>query len=202
MSKYTITIKTLIDNNFDFGLKSYPIYDEEYRNILNEKILNHYYLSEIGQETAEAFKFFLNQKMMEIMPYYNELYKEKIKLVDHLSDNVNINESLSRTTSSETSSNSSSLNNGKNIFQDTPQGKIFQADIDEQNYATNVNMNKNTISDESTATGEGTEEYLKTIIGNNGKKYGYEILNEIKNNFINIDMMIINDLNELFMGIY
>ena len=52
MAKYTTTIKTLIDNNFDFGLKDYPIFDEEYREHLNDMILKHYYMSEIGFETA------------------------------------------------------------------------------------------------------------------------------------------------------
>ena len=41
MSKYTITIKNLIDNEFDFGLTDYPIFNESYRSILNQKILNH-----------------------------------------------------------------------------------------------------------------------------------------------------------------
>ena len=36
MSKYTTTIKTLIDNNFDFKMTSYPIFDENYRETLNQ----------------------------------------------------------------------------------------------------------------------------------------------------------------------
>ena len=47
MAKYTITIKTLIDNNFDFKMNSYPIFDENYRNTLNQNILYHYYENEI-----------------------------------------------------------------------------------------------------------------------------------------------------------
>ena len=166
MAKYTITIKSLIDNNFDFGLTSYPIFDENYRNTLNSKILNHYYFNEIGQETAEMFKFMLNQKMNEIMGFYNELYKERLTILNKLSSNVNLTESFERDTSNETSSTSTSSNDGKNLFQDTPQGKIFQTDIDEQNYATNVNMSRNNIEDSSSATGSGIENYIKTIVGN------------------------------------
>ena len=44
--------------------------------------------------------------------------------------------------------------------------------------------------------------YTKTINGSNGKKYNVEILKDIKNNFMNIDLMIINELSDLFMGIY
>lgn len=202
MAKYTITIKSLIDNNFNFGLTSYPIFDENYRSILNDKILKHYYFNEIGQETAEMFKFMLNQKMNEIMDYYNTLYTEKIKLFNRLTDNVNLTESFNRDTSSETTSNSTSQNDGKNLFQDTPQGKIWQGDIEEVNYATNVNIARNNITDNSIANGTGEESYLKNIVGNNGNKYSFEVLKDLKDSLINIDMLIINDLSDLFMGIF
>ena len=204
MSKYTTTIKVLKDNNFNFGLDSYPIFDENYRETLNNNILNHYLMNEIGFETAELFKFYLNQKMNEIMPYYNELYKVQKKLIDEnlLLNNVNLTETLHGSNKTETSSTSQSLSNGKNLYQDTPQGQISQTDIDKQTWATNLTLNKNKIEDESNATGNGTNEYLKTIIGNNGGKFNIDVLNDIKNNLLNIDMMIINDLNELFMGIY
>ena len=204
MAKYTTTIKTLIDNNFDFGLKSYPIFDENYRDTLNNNILNHYYENEIGFETAPLFRFYLNQKLNEIMPYYNELYKVQKKLIDEnlLLNNVNLTEQLTGSNTTETSSTSQSSNNGKNLFQDTPQGQISQTDIDNQTWATNLTLNKNDIEDESSATGSGTNEYLKTIIGNNGGKFNIDILNDIKNNLMNIDLMIINELNDLFMGIF
>ena len=57
MAKYTITIKTLIDNNFDFKMDSYPIFDENYRNTLNQNILYHNYENEIRFETASLFRF-------------------------------------------------------------------------------------------------------------------------------------------------
>ena len=82
MAHYTITIKTLIDNNFDFQMTNYPIFDENYRETLNHNILYHYYENEIGFETAPLFRFYLNQKLNEIMPYYNELYKAQKKLID------------------------------------------------------------------------------------------------------------------------
>lgn len=205
MAKYTITIKTLIDNNFDFKMDSYPIFDENYRNTLNQNILYHYYENEIGFETAPLFRFYLNQKLNEIMPYYNELYKVQKKLIDEnlLLNNVNLTETLHGSNTTETSSTSQSLSNGKNLFQDTPQGNISQQDINAQNvYATNITLNDNSINDNSSATGNGTNEYLKTIIGNNGSKFNIDVLNDIKNNLMNIDLMIINELNDLFMGIF
>lgn len=205
MAKYTITIKTLIDNNFDFKMNSYPIFDENYRNTLNQNILYHYYENEIGFETAPLFRFYLNQKLNEIMPYYNELYKVQKKLIDEnlLLNNVNLTETLHGSNTTETSSTSQSTNKGKNLFQDTPQGNISQQDINAQNvYATNITLNDNSINDDSSANGSGTNEYLKTIIGNNGGKFNIDVLNDIKNNLMNIDLMIINELNDLFMGIF
>ena len=205
MAKYTITIKSLIDNNFDFKMNSYPIFDENYRDTLNNNILYHYYENEIGFETASLFRFYLNQKLNEIMPYYNELYKVQKKIIDEnlLLNNVNLTERLTGSNTTETSSTSQSSNNGKNLFQDTPQGNISKQDINAENvYATNITLNENSINDNSSATGSGTNEYLKTIVGNNGGKFNIDVLNDIKNNLMNIDLMIINELNDLFMGIF
>ena len=205
MAKYTITIKSLIDNNFDFKMNNYPIFDENYRNTLNNNILYHYYENEIGFETASLFRFYLNQKLNEIMPYYNELYKAQKKIIDEnlLLNNVNLTERLVGSNSTQTSSTSQSSNNGKNLFQDTPQGNISKQDINAENvYATNITLNENSINDNSSATGSGTNEYLKTIVGNNGGKFNIDVLNDIKNNLMNIDLMIINELNDLFMGIF
>ena len=139
------------------------------------------------------------------MPYYNELYKVQKKIIDEnlLLNNVNLTERLTGSNTTETSSTSQSSNNGKNLFQDTPQGNISQQDINAENvYATNITLNENSINDNSSATGSGTNEYLKTIVGNNGGKFNIDVLNDIKNNLMNIDLMIINELNDLFMGIF
>ena len=204
MAKYTITIKSLIDNNFDFKMESYPIFDENYRNTLNQNILYHYYENEIGFETASLFRFYLNQKLNEIMPYYNELYKVQKKIIDEnlLLNNVNLTERLTGSNTTNTNSTSQSSNKGKNLFQDTPQGEISNTEIDDQKWATNLTLNNNSINDTSNATGSGTNEYLKTIVGNNGGKFNIDVLNDIKNNLMNIDLMIINELNDLFMGIF
>lgn len=205
MAKYTITIKSLIDNNFDFKMNNYPIFDENYRDTLNNNILYHYYENEIGFETAPLFRFYLNQKLNEIMPYYNELYKVQKKIIDEnlLLNNVNLTERLTGSNTTETSSTSQSSNSGKNLFQDTPQGNISKQDINAENvYATNITLNENSINDNSSAKGSGTNEYLKTIIGNNGGKFNIDVLNDIKNNLMNIDLMIIDELNDLFMGIF
>ena len=203
MAKYTITIKSLLDNNFDFGLQNYPIFNETYRNILNNNILNHYYENEIGFETANLFKFYLNQKLNEIMPYYNILYTAQEEIIkDKLFDNVDLKETSNRINKTNTNSTSTSSSNNKNLFQDTPQGKIDMTIFEAQTYATNLTLNNGKINDESNSSGNNNEDFIRNIKGSNGGKYKIEILNDIKNNLMNIDLMIINDLNELFMQIF
>ena len=211
MAKYTVTIKTLMDNKFDFGLKNYPIFDEAYRETLNNNILMHYYENEIGFETAGLFKVYLNQKMFEIMPYYNELYKvQKKMLLNDITNNVNLTETFKRDTSTNTSSKSASTSSGisksKNVEQATPQGSLKEENIDNYSYASNITMDKNdtsnSVNDSATGESSGNENYIKTIVGNNGSKYNVDILEQLKNNLMNIDLMIINELNELFMQIY
>ena len=201
MSKYTITIQKLIKNSFIFNLNSYPIFDESYRATLNKKILDHYYMSEIGLETPELFNHYLGSKLNEIMPYYNTLYENQLKLIDKLDSNVNLSESFNRTIENAQSGNSTTNASSKSLFQDTPQGRLVQAPMEQQDHATNINFGSGTDSSTSNTSGNSTESYVKTILGNNGGKYNVDILNEIKNSLLNIDVMIINDLSDLFMGI-
>lgn len=102
---------------FDFN---YPIYDESYRNVLETKILKHFYTREIGLETVGLWKLKLNTKMNEIMPYYNQLYKSALlefnplwteeyqtlhnRKIDGINENTN--SSTGSANSSETSVNS------------------------------------------------------------------------------------------------
>lgn len=207
MSKYTTTIKNLVENGFDLGLKDYPIFDDEYREHLNDMIIKHYYISEIGFETAELFKMQLNNRMQEIMPYYNSLYKlQKDLLESGIDMNVNLTESYTHNVNTDGTSTSSSNSNtdNKNVSQNTPQGNLTQSNINNFNYADGITFGgaNSNVSDNSKTTGKTIEDYIKKIQGNNGNKYAYEILIGVKNNLLAIDVEVINQLEDLFMGIF
>lgn len=68
-------IAAAIPSVFDFD---FPIFDESYRNVLESKILKHYYTREIGLETVGLWKLKLDTKLNEIMPFYNQLYKSEL----------------------------------------------------------------------------------------------------------------------------
>ena len=253
MATYTTTIRTLVENHFDLGLKNYPIFDEYYRERLNEKIINHFYFREIGFETAGLFKFYLNQKMSEIMPYYNQLYKSQLLEfnpfynVDRTTTNDaiknansssvgnskttgNSNNELSSTTNSSdiSNSNTSNLTNGKKVHSDTPQGLLAINSIENEVYASDADYNTDVTNNmtnqsnsgitESTQKGNNTnnvsvdnidnntvnstENYLMHVIGKEGSETYSEMLLKFRDTFINIDMQVIEELNELFMNIY
>ena len=195
MSKYTISIKNLIKNNFDFGLNDYPIFDENYRETLNNNILYYYFEDEIGLETPELFKIYLNRTMNRIMPYYNNLYQAQKDLLEKgLFNNINFTETSNR----KVNSNSDSTTKGKGLYQDTPQGQISMTEFEDQNYATNLTLSNNTDS----TSGKSNDDYIRTIIGNNGNRYPVELLAEVRKNLKNIDDEIISELSDLFMCIY
>lgn len=70
-SKVNDILKVSAPKIFDFD---FPIFDEEYRLPLEIKILKHYYTREICAETVGLWKLWLDQKMNEIMPIFNERY--------------------------------------------------------------------------------------------------------------------------------
>lgn len=65
---------------------SYPIFDPQYRSVLETKIIRHYYTREICAETYSLWKLWLQARMNEIMPYYNKLYESELLEFNPLND--------------------------------------------------------------------------------------------------------------------
>lgn len=76
----------LIDDGYDIGLRDYPIFDEAYRETLNQAIVDHFLLREISAETPALFIFYLNRRMRENMPKANALYEFYRENQDNLVD--------------------------------------------------------------------------------------------------------------------
>jgi excinuclease UvrABC ATPase subunit len=210
MSKYTTQLRNYVEGGgavFDFP---YPIFDEVYRAVLESNIINHYYFREIGFETIGQFKHYLKTRMNIIMPYYNQLYEtEKLITKDDYNINLNSVETHTRTvdvTSNETSHSDTTANetsNNKNVFSDTPQAKLQGLD-----YATSLNDSDG--SNEIISSGDGvtdvtgktTETAEIKLTGGGGVRYNSDVLMEWRKTFLNIDKMIIDELQDLFMNIY
>ena len=220
MSKYTVTLRQIIQSGFDIGLKDYPIYNEEHRETLNNMIINHYFMSEIGQETPELFKIYLNNTMNEIMPRYNLMYKALDEYYEQQSLLGNVDLTTTETisgTNNQTNSGTDTVKNyinqsGKNIRMDTPQGELALQDIDAQTvYATEATISKAIANgdDNKTITEHGaivdsTSTQIRTnhVHGNNGGKYSLDIINQMNDSIYNVDAQIIKELQPLFFGLY
>lgn len=239
MAKYTTLLKTLIDSGYDIGLKDYPIFLESYRNTLNDKIIEHYSFREIGFETPFLFKHHLNERMNEIMPYYNQLYQsqEEFKKLKQF-ENKNYKEIFTGTISMDGTRNNtdedtrkiitdttntragSTSTDSQNIYSDTPMNQLNIENIKAGKYATNVtidnNTGTNTESNDTTETkthsgntkltethsDDKVYDTTKEIMGFDSDKFPVEILLKLRESFINIDMMIIEELSNLFMCIW
>lgn len=220
MAQYTISLRDLLDTGFDIGLKDYPIYEEEHREVLNNMIINHYMMSEICTETPALFKLYLNNTMNEIMPKYNVIYKAALELAEKhvILGNVDMYEVENSNSSDTTNKLGSdknriqSNNTSKQVYLDTPQGSIKKQDInDDSIYATNITLNQNTSDRNSNYTeteygsvikGEGTADRNKHTYGNSGNKYPTEVLQELQKSVLNVDLAIINELQSCFIGLY
>lgn len=168
--------------NFDF-----PIFDENYRQVLCRKILKHYYTREIAHETVGRWKLALNAKLNEIMPYYNQLYKSELLefnpfydvdltrsregsgTSNRTSNNTETNSGTSKNVSSDSStSNTDTLNR----FSDTPQNSMDTQGIADSVPLTTVtkvnedntttNKSTDTLTRNNTKTGNGTENINNT----------------------------------------
>ena len=201
MSNISMTLKQLIDSGWDIGLNDYPIFDETYRNVLNNKIISRYYFMDIGAETPALFIFYLKRKMNEIMVYYNKMYESERLKIEPLT-RLNYSETFGRTTEgSRNVSNSQNTNTRtKDVQSDTPQQMLSINDIEGEVYASFAGIGDGSSSSTSNAneTADTTENYLKNIVGNNASRTDSQMLIEFRNTFLNIDLMILEELGTLF----
>ena len=213
------------------GLSKYPIFDESYRTHLNDKIIDHYFFREIGQETAAQFAQMMKRTMQEIMPKYNRLYDAIETDLNHpLSDftrHRNIDEDFTSeidgttssrtdgTTSSRTdgTSSASSTDHNRNVFQDTPMSLLSNdgsPSVEDLDYATNVTYN------DSNGTTNGTTASINNGTSSSDRtdnkvreedEYGRNkslafLIDEYAEKFVDIDVLIINDLEDLFFKLW
>lgn len=161
---------------------------------LAQKIIDHYFMSDIGFETPALFKHQAKVAMQEIM-------EEKLPLIYSASIkydplvNVDYTETYNRTSTG----NSTSSSDGLNVHSNTPQGQINKSEILDGKYASSTDANE--LSDKTDTT--GNEQYTKNVKGNSGvSATAQKMVQQYRENIIMIDRDIVNDLASLFMAIY
>lgn len=226
MSKYTTELRFICEtkagltesvgyNDVDVVvLKAYPkifnkfaIFDENYRSILCTKILKHYYTREISEETTGLWLLRLNQKMSEIMSYYNELYKAWAIDFNPLHDvDIYTTHDLNKqqNTANEQTANTDTNGVERVLYSDTPQGSL--QNVENESYLTNATKDINDGSSKTTIESAqeytSTDQYLEHVAGKSAGTSYSKMLNEYRESLINIDLLIINELNPLFFNLW
>lgn len=205
MARYTVELHSLEEAGYDLGLSIYPIFDEDYRPILNNKIIEHYAFREIGLETPALFARFMARKMSEIMVYYNQLYKSELLPIQALT-RLDYSEDYDRssTASSDSAAKADGTGTSRDVSSNTPQGLLSMPNIENEVYATNAMIGKTTSGSTSSANNktDSTDHYIKRIVGNNAGRTDAQMLKEFRETFLNIDSQIIEELEPLFMQIW
>lgn len=224
MARYTMEMRELVSTFgedeveswfMDYELSDYLTPEEisviESRGVwtkqqLAKRIVRHFYLREIGVDSVGRFELFAKDLMAELMESYAPLiYSASIKY-DPLV-NVDFEETFDRKSSNTSQSESSSKTNssGLTVSSDTPQGEITKSDILQGKYAssTGASENENEISDNSSNSGSGLENYVKRVKGNSGvSATAQRMVLQYRENIRALNTEIVYKLEPLFMGIY
>lgn len=223
MADFTIELRNVVDmvGADNIGLSDYPIFDEQYREFLNAKIIDHYYYREIGLETVDMFIHQLRTKMAEIMPYYNKWYRAEDMMADinplstqdmHSKGSANSHaSSFMKQKHGEKSSNlikGVSSTKSRTVDSETPQTML----AGNQDYATAARDNHSSGDSTNDVKSSGSSETSADTTnsagsGNESHTWGYSghapaLIDSWRSTFANIDMMVIDELETLFMGIY
>lgn len=229
-TKLTVELGELIENGFELFNFDYPsFYKDAEKLAFEQKIIDHYYFRQIGQETPQRFRHYLKCKLREIMPYYIQRYEsvalmaagiksgeinplENYSMVEEgtNSESANAKRTGSGTTSMTGSGEVTNTKNGTQKFSDTPQNNLSNLD----NYLTNATVNNENEHSQSSETKNGTQSetnteesagngsHTLTRHGNIGVTTYAQMLEGYRQTFINVDMEIIEELNSLFLGVY
>ena len=207
MSKYTLELRYLYkDKKFKLFDFPYNLYDNDLKPWFEEKFFQHFMFYEIGFDSVAMFKQRLMSKLNDIFPYYKQLYETEIaaKNVDFLL-NKDLKESYVRelTSSNNSSQESNATSNGLSTAgQLTPSLIANSQKIDKFMDTAQKDESSSNATSSGESTGNSKEEYTLTSQGNIGITSSAELLDKWRQVLLNIDLMIFEECNDLFMQIF
>ena len=193
-----------LDPTIETGiLQQYPIFNEAHRPVLNGKILQQFHNQEIGQETISMFRLALARKLDQIMPLYNQQYEISAINFNQLEtvriNNTNISNNVTAGTSESTNESASGAKS-RAVSQELPQTLL----AGNGDYATAAQDNISDTTASATANDENTvnqnNEQLSETTGFQGN--AALMILQYRQSLVNVDMMIIEELQELFMRVW
>ena len=207
MSKYTLELRYIYEDPnlklFDFP---YNLYDNDLKPLFEEKFLQHFMFYEIGFDTIAMFKQRLMSKLNDIFPYYKQLYETELacKDIDFML-NKDLKESYVRELTSNSNSSQESNTTSKGLStagQLTPSLISNSEKIDKFMDTAQKDESSSNASSNGESTGNSKEEYTLTSQGNIGITSSAELLSKWRDVLLNIDLMIFEECNDLFMQIF
>lgn len=189
-----------LEGDFNLLFPEYNLFDDEHKDELQKKIFDHYRFREIGFETTERFIHEFKTKLLEIIPlanlYYESMANEKLKQLYNWWRKKNYTRNKN---GNKNDGNYSTSNTANNTFNDTP----YSSYPSNSNYSTTTNKNTSsgTTKHDKDAVYQDTEIYNDNEEGFNGMTPA-EAIKKYMDVLMDVDMWIIDNLNELFMGVY
>lgn len=208
MANYTIELREILRSKDIFKPINYNLYENSYKPIFEEKFIKRFYFREIGVETIQRFIINLETTLNEIMPYYEHLYQTTTYKYDPIL-NYDVTETITREIVGELESNnraeqSTNQNEGIRNY-DTPIIKVK----DENNYKKSPSFITDTQSNNTLNGSSNRRENNKTnevnkrnTKGNIGTMTTQDLIKKEREIIINIDKMILDDLEVLFMQVF
>lgn len=160
---------------------------------LAEKIIDHYYMHESGQETPALFKHYAKVAMQEIM-------ESKLPLIYSASIEYDplVNVDVTETYQGKNNTQTENSGDGSTRNSDTPQGNVSKQDILSGDYVSSTSGNEYTGKGRS----DENQQYTKTTKGNSGvSATAQKMIEQYRQNIIMIDRDIIKDLASIFHGV-
>lgn len=212
MATYTIRLGDLVKSGYSIWdtENPFPIFNEAYRPTLQQMIIDHYYMQEIGTETPMDFKRMLNQRLREIMPKYNAMYISKIDwdsdpLVtyhSHTDDTGKYGDNFTEGTRENKKGNQTDIHLGfdtpMNIAQVDTDSPNHMSDADRNVYGTRTDTTGHAPNQKDVTSGNHDNDIDITV---NGISI-YDKIQQYRDMTFNIDRMIINELADLFMMVF
>lgn len=210
MSKYTLELGTLLqDPNFNLFDFDYKFYSDDAKHDFEVLFKDYYFYNEIGFETVKRFKHNLKTRLNLIYPYYIQLYNTELEAKDI---NFLLNKDLEETFTRDILSD----NNNEVIsnFSGTNQNNFKESNLDngtasanlDSGSLTTVNNSVDNVTNENNVSTNGNnkaKEETKLISkGNIGTTSSAQLLRDYRSILININQLIIEECQNLFMEVY
>ena len=197
MAQYTIELRTILKSKDIFKNIDYELYNNDLKPIFEDKFIKRFYFREIGVETVNRFLINLEQTLNEIMPYYKQLYDTTLLKYDVLNNNEVIEE-VTREIIKAGKSLVFGSNSSTEMSFDTP----ITSTNSYKSKPSFINEDVNNVDTKNQSEGNTTENYTRKFKNNQSNVSKQDLIIKQRELIVNIDKMILDDLEILFMQVF